>query len=169
MLLPFYNRKQLSPFYRSPFWYLTQTTFSVTSLLADVPMVYSRTFSLTDQMIRQILRQRHRTMMSAGTSHSDHQLAFSFCTIQRVHIVDQIDPAFDEALRLLPFHHIVSYRCIQASLMAQLFNIIRIWQTTNIKNQIGLRRDSIFKTKTHALHHQRIAGIPQKQVGNSTF
>ena len=107
--------------------------------------------------------------MAAGTAHSNHQLALALCAVQGIHIIDQVNPPADEPLGLLPLHHIVPHRRFQSGVVAQFFNIIGIGQTANVKHQVCLGGNAIFEPEADTLHHQRVAGIFQKQVGNPAF
>ena len=95
----------------------------------------------------QIFRNRHGTMFAARAADADNNLAFAFLAIMRDKKLQHIEQFRQERLRFRPFHHIIVNIRILARIRPQMLDIMRIRQKANIKDQISIDRNPIFKSE----------------------
>ena len=109
-------------------------------------------------------------VMPAGTTDGNHQLAFPFGTVERQHVIDQIQqpgqksPGFPANAS----HSRAPARPTPSG--AAILPHNRGSAGSAHRTASPIRWGSpCFKSKTHAVDGQSVAGIPQKQVAHALF
>ena len=104
--------------------------------------------------------------MPAGTAESDHKAALSLPPVKRQRILEQRpDPAV-KSVGLLKGKHIIIDRRVASGQKAQRGDVKRIRQAAHVKNQIGVGRNPVLKSKRQNRDlHRRLLGISE-QGGN---
>ena len=118
------------------------------SILSYITMLQpDSVFSCFDQLVIQNPRQCYRTVFAPRTSDCDDKtcLAF-FCIIRNQEFYHIVKLCCKLPCNFI-IHYIIEHAFILSRQRPKFVHIIWIRQKTHIKNQIGIRRDSIFKSE----------------------
>src|SRR5690606_33275111 len=88
-------------------------------------------------------------MLPSCAADGNDSLRFSLVFILRNDKTEQIEQFFVEFLRVRPTEYVIGHFFIQAGHGTHFFNIIRIWQKTDIKNQIRIQRNAMLESERH--------------------
>ena len=91
--------------------------------------------------------KRHGAVLSACTADTDHKLVFSLNDIIRDQEIHHIFQFIQKIMRFVKLQHIILYFLVISVFVAESLHIVRIWQETHVKYQIGIRRDPVLKAK----------------------
>ena len=95
-------------------------------------------------------------MLPAGASEGHHKLALSLLAVQRDQVVDQRQDAFQKLPALRKTHHIIPHARLQAGVVLELLNIVRIGKTANVEYKIRVAGNSLLKAKGNAPEYDGI-------------
>ena len=88
-------------------------------------------------------------MTPPSTSDGYRDVRLSLLFILRHQEIDEVIDMIEKLARLLMRIHVFDHSRIRARLRFQMSDKIRIWKKTDIKNEVGIDRDTVFEPKAH--------------------
>ena len=95
-------------------------------------------------------------MLTAGAADCNNQAVFAFFNIIRDQKLNHVGQLVQEYSGLRKTHHIILHSFIVTGLGLQFLDIIRVWQESYIKDQIGVCGDSMLEPEGHDRYHKTI-------------
>src|SRR5208282_1605893 len=131
-------------------------TTSAARPLRTVPMHDLHFVSRFPQPFAYILGDHHRAVLSAGASEADGQVALALADVVRQQVDQQFRDAVNELLRLRKRPDVFGDAGMPSRQPAELRYEMRIREKAHIEYQVGIFRQAVFVSETHARDQDRL-------------
>ena len=106
-------------------------------------MLHARLVAELRAILRDLTRKCNGTVLAAGTSHRNGQLAFALLDVQRQCILQKALIPLEQFLRFRVAHDKIHHILIKAGLMLEFRHVEGVGQAAHIQHKVCLRRDAV--------------------------
>ena len=101
-----------------------------------------------------LVRDRHRAVMSARTAQSDCQAVLALLDIIRDQTAYDLCESVDELLRDVMLEHILRDLFVVAGQILKARHVIRIWNEAHVQHPVSLQRNAMLIAERHKIENK---------------